>query len=501
MRVVFISAARQVWGAEVSLLTLAEALADQGVRVALVCPEGELAQRAGGAGIEQVYSVRPRSDALTKGRMRESTRLWGRYLRAARRGDVLVIFSYYLLAQAPAMRPLLRARGVRIVLDLHDDLVSRKARWAVRAGSRGVDAVIACSDFTAAQLSRHPRISYLHRPVAESPRAMPADGAAESGATRAQAPLAPPRSGAGSASDVDATSDATSSEATSPAATSSAAAAAARRPAASVSAGGRPGFAAAGGLTWADASDQPTSGPAVGPSSWPLAEPTEASRATGPSEPSEPSESTGPHPAAGPAASARDPRTDAGRGTAQRPLRVGIIGRITPEKRHHMVIEAMRRVHASAELVVRGAGDGFSGDLAHDVFEAGRRLLGDRWVPEGRVAQHKAVDDLDVLVVGNPREPMGRTVLEAQSRGVIAVVPDSGGSQELVEDRVTGLVYAAEDADDLARAIDTVAADAPLAARMAQAARVRVPRPAPYATEYLRRLRSLDDATAATGAR
>ena len=36
MRVVFISAARQVWGAEVSLLTLAEALADQGVRVALV---------------------------------------------------------------------------------------------------------------------------------------------------------------------------------------------------------------------------------------------------------------------------------------------------------------------------------------------------------------------------------------------------------------------------------------------------------------------------------
>lgn len=469
MRVVFISAARQVWGAEVSLLTLAEALTDQGVRVGLVCPDGELAERAATAGIEQVYSVRPRSDSPTQGRMRESTRLWGRYLRAARRGDVLVIFSYYLLAQAPAMRPLLRARGVRIVLDLHDDLVSRKARWAVRAGSRGVDAVIACSDFTATQLSRHPRVSYLHRPVAESPRPVPADTAQS---RTAQPRFARSRSHADSATEAGAVSDTASSPAS-------------RRTAASVPAGARPGPAAAGGLTWAAARHEPSDGPA----SWPSAAAIDGT------DPTQSAHS------AGPAASSRGPQLDAERGTAPRPLRVGIIGRITPEKRHHMVIEAMRRVHASAELVVRGAGDGFSGDLAHEVFEAGRRLLGDRWVPEGRVAQHKAVDDLDVLVVGNPREPMGRTVLEAQSRGVVAVVPDSGGAQELVEDRVTGLVYAAEDADDLARAIDTVAADAALAAQMAQAAQVRVPRPAPYATEYLRRLRALDGTAAGTGAR
>lgn len=369
------------------------------------------------------------------------------------------------------MRPLLRARGVRIVLELHDDLVSRKARWAVRAGSRGVDAVIVCSNFTAAQLSRHPRVSYLHRPVAETPRPVPADGRAEPRTARAQARLARSRSHADSGAEAEAASDAT-------------AAAATRRPAASVSAGVRPSPAAAGGLTRVEASDEPSDGPA----SWPSAAAIDGT------DPTQSAHS------AGPAASSRDPQLHVERGTAQRPLRVGIIGRITPEKRHHMVIEAMRRVHASAELVVRGAGDGFSGDLAHEVFEAGQRLLGDRWVPEGRVAQHKAMDDLDVLVIGNPREPMGRTVLEAQSRGVIAVVPDSGGSQELVEDQATGLVYAAEDADDLARAIDTVAADAPLAARMAQAARVRVPRPAPYATGYLRRLRALNDTAAGTGA-
>lgn len=380
------------------------------------------------------------------------------------------------------MRPLLRARGVRIVLELHDDLVSRKARWAVRAGSRGVDAVIVCSNFTAAQLSRHPRVSYLHRPVAETPRPVPADGRAEPRA-RAQARLARSRSHADSGAEAEAASDAT-------------AAAATRRPAASVSAGVRPSPAAAGGLTRVEASDEPSDGPA----SWPPAAAIDPTHPIDRTEPADPTDPTQPAHSAGPAASSRDPQLHVERGTAQRPLRVGIIGRITPEKRHHMVIEAMRRVHASAELVVRGAGDGFSGDLAHEVFEAGQRLLGDRWVPEGRVAQHKAMDDLDVLVIGNSREPMGRTVLEAQSRGVIAVVPDSGGSQELVEDQATGLVYAAEDADDLARAIDTVAADAPLAARMAQAARVRVPRPAPYATGYLRRLRALNDTAAGTGA-
>ena len=46
MRVVFLSAARQVWGAETSLLTLARALTDAGVSTALVCPAGGLA--AGG---------------------------------------------------------------------------------------------------------------------------------------------------------------------------------------------------------------------------------------------------------------------------------------------------------------------------------------------------------------------------------------------------------------------------------------------------------------------
>ncbi len=85
MRVVFFSAARQVWGAEVSLLTLASALTDQGVDVVVVCPSGELADRAVEAGIATVHAVPPVADSVTQGRMRDSQRLWQTCLRIARR--------------------------------------------------------------------------------------------------------------------------------------------------------------------------------------------------------------------------------------------------------------------------------------------------------------------------------------------------------------------------------------------------------------------------------
>ena len=357
MRVVFFSAARQVWGAEVSLLTLASALTDQGVDVVVVCPSGELADRAVEAGIAKVHAVPPVADSVTQGRMRDSQRLWQTCLRIARRDDHVVIFSYYLLAFAPVARPVLRARGVHVTLDLHDTLPSPKARLAVRLGSRAVDLVIACSRFTAGQLAHRPRVSYLHRAVT------------------------PPTS------------------------------------IAQVAAG--------------------------------------------------------------------DTTPQVARVGAGGPLRIGIVGRITQEKRHLLLIDAVAQLRSEAVLVVRGADDGFSDGHAAHVMDHGRRTLGDRFIVQGRVPLATALAELDVLVVGNPQEPMGRTVLEAQAQGVVAVVPDSGGASELVEDGVTGLVYAHDDAASLARTIDTLDGDGALAARLVTTARQRLRRPADYADDYL----------------
>jgi glycosyltransferase involved in cell wall biosynthesis len=49
---------------------------------------------------------------------------------------------------------------------------------------------------------------------------------------------------------------------------------------------------------------------------------------------------------------------------------------------------------------------------------------------------------------------MGRTVLEAMDFGVPVVVPDEGGSAELVQDGLTGLKYKANDPVSLAEVLD-----------------------------------------------
>ena len=141
------------------------------------------------------------------------------------------------------------------------------------------------------------------------------------------------------------------------------------------------------------------------------------------------------------------------------PLRVGVIGRVVPEKQHLLVIEALAREGRTEVLVVRG-GDGGAGDGHLDrVLARGRAALGPRFQFEGQVPLDEAVRDLAVIVVGNASEPMGRTVMEAQAKGVIAVVPDRGGSHELVRGGSAGYVYRSGDAASLASVLDDIAAD------------------------------------------
>ncbi len=78
-----------------------------------------------------------------------------------------------------------------------------------------------------------------------------------------------------------------------------------------------------------------------------------------------------------------------------------------------------------------------------------------------------------------------------RQQGVIAIVPDSGGASELVEDGVTGLQYVHDDAVDLAATIAKVAGDATLASRITQTAMQRVPQPEDYAQDYRRLLEAM----------
>jgi glycosyltransferase involved in cell wall biosynthesis len=134
--------------------------------------------------------------------------------------------------------------------------------------------------------------------------------------------------------------------------------------------------------------------------------------------------------------------------------RVGIVGRLDPEKNHLMVAKAILKSQSNPFLVVRGAGSSGYLNYADALLDNLGSTLGNRLIFEGKVSRDKALDNLDLLVVGNASEPMGRTVLEAMSKGVLAVVPDRGGASELVEDRLNGLKYKADNPDSLAEVID-----------------------------------------------
>ena len=82
---------------------------------------------------------------------------------------------------------------------------------------------------------------------------------------------------------------------------------------------------------------------------------------------------------------------------------------------------------------------------------------------------------LDVFVLPSlRREGLPRTVIEAMSQQVPAVVTDSGGSPELIEDGVSGRIVASGDADALARATDELLGDPQRRKQMGIAAEQRI---------------------------
>ena len=467
--------------------------------------------------------------------------LWREYMRHVQPGDRLVLFSYILTAWAPRYRRRLSARGVRVSLDLHDQLESRKAFWSVRVASEAVDTVIACSAFTAAQMGAREGVYALHRPVTTdlADTGMPsvdhtiatpsrstahrlqagadeitrADAAAHS-ASGAEELLAARRSARAGVADEEVMRHADHGAGSEPH-PARGGRGAARRPASRT------------GLLGAAAPEPPTTLPAstvtdgrgVTPqhsvsggadASGPALPPDSVSRetdATGaalpPDSASRETDATGAALPPGSMSQGTDvntrveglerplglhPSNATHPPEKKRRIRVGIVGRISREKRHELVVAAMSLVDRDMQLVVRGSAFGEAREYAAEVYETGERLLGPRFVDEGRVPAAEALSGLDAVVVGNPAEPMGRTVLEAQLRGIVAVVPNTGGSCELVEHGRTGLVYAANDVDDLARTLRRLADEPELVARIARDAVDSVPRPAEYAAAYLSRL-------------
>jgi glycosyltransferase involved in cell wall biosynthesis len=69
-----------------------------------------------------------------------------------------------------------------------------------------------------------------------------------------------------------------------------------------------------------------------------------------------------------------------------------------------------------------------------------------------------ALADSDLLLHLCPVEPFGLAILEAMAAGLPVLVPDAGGAAGLVEPGVSGFHFRADDPDDLARVLASLAA-------------------------------------------
>ncbi|MCM3697152.1 glycosyltransferase family 4 protein [Microbacterium oleivorans] len=139
---------------------------------------------------------------------------------------------------------------------------------------------------------------------------------------------------------------------------------------------------------------------------------------------------------------------------------VGIIGQISPRKGTAFAVEAAAAVDEVAAVTVRGAAVDSDLDYLESVLRTGEELLDERFRFEGRVPRDRVMEDIDILVVTNAGEPFGRVVAEAQLSGVVVVGPAAGGTLELVEHGVTGLLYTPGDVDELSDLIRLAIRDA-----------------------------------------
>src|SRR5207249_911554 len=141
-------------------------------------------------------------------------------------------------------------------------------------------------------------------------------------------------------------------------------------------------------------------------------------------------------------------------------LRIGMIGRIAPQKGQHVFIEAF----------VRAFGDG---DRAHQAVIVGaplfgedayleevRQLVVDRGMAE-RIRFAGFAEDvaselarLDILVHASVvPEPFGQVVVEGMAAGLPVVASAGGGPSEIIDDEVTGLLYPPGNVDRLAQTL------------------------------------------------
>jgi glycosyltransferase involved in cell wall biosynthesis len=160
---------------------------------------------------------------------------------------------------------------------------------------------------------------------------------------------------------------------------------------------------------------------------------------------------------------------------------VTIVARLAPDKKIHTFLDAMSRVIAERpEAWALVVGEASAADLGYrrtiQAMTAGQPLeQRTTWMAfEENIQKVFSVTDIVALCATN--EPFPRSVLEGLASGVPAIVPDTGGSTELVEHGQSGLFFRSDSPEDLAAAVLRVIGDGDLRTKLARQSRDRARR-------------------------
>jgi glycosyltransferase involved in cell wall biosynthesis len=155
------------------------------------------------------------------------------------------------------------------------------------------------------------------------------------------------------------------------------------------------------------------------------------------------------------------------------PVRVGILGRIAPEKGHLDFLRVARAMpdRKNAQFSITGAALFSDGTFEQTVRSAGVAAGVEFRGWTDNISQ--ALHEFDILVVpsaGHDASP--RVILEALSAGTCVVAYPSGGIPELIRDGYSGLLTASRSAEELTNVIRTLVANPELRKRLASNGRL-----------------------------
>ena len=148
------------------------------------------------------------------------------------------------------------------------------------------------------------------------------------------------------------------------------------------------------------------------------------------------------------------------------------LGKLAPNKGTEVLIDVITRADLPWKLIVAGDGPGRAA-LEREARASNRDVELTGWVDKDTAARLLGGASMLIFPSRGP-ESLSRVLLEASALGVPIAAMDTGGTRDIIEPGVTGLLSTSADA--LAGDVRRLAGDAALRAQLGAAARIKIER-------------------------